>query len=190
MTKTSSASSSSTAKKTCPCCFRQMTVKCGSIVRHGWRESGGRRVGQVGNVWQMGSCFGARGYAPLEVSCDGTVAYRAALTETRARMAADLETLRARPAVLRCSYETGGAWSKKTVTVELADDGVKFEDVCPQNDSPKRDERWCYSPRHTVSGSYGWHLLQQTNAAVRSLRDLDAFLVELTGVIENWKAAA
>ena len=62
------------ATGTCPACFRSMAVEGGKIVRHGWTEQGQRRVGQYGNAWHTGQCFGA-GWSPFEVSPAGTVAY-------------------------------------------------------------------------------------------------------------------
>lgn len=57
-----------TTKGTCGACFRLMGVGSdGLVVRHGWRESGGRRVGEYGRVYHSGSCFGV-GRLPFEVS--------------------------------------------------------------------------------------------------------------------------
>ena len=59
---------------TCPCCFRGLRVTKGKLTRHGWQEAGGRRIGEYGNAWHVGSCFGV-GYLPFEVSPEGTKAY-------------------------------------------------------------------------------------------------------------------
>lgn len=57
-----------TTKGTCGACFRLMGVGSdGLVVRHGWRESGGRRVGEYGHVFHSGACFGV-GRLPFEVS--------------------------------------------------------------------------------------------------------------------------
>jgi len=45
-------------RATCPCCLRAMRVaKNGTMVRHGWEETG-RRVGEWGRGFQWGNCHG------------------------------------------------------------------------------------------------------------------------------------
>lgn len=61
-------------KGTCPACFRPMVVKDDRVVRHGWKESGWRRVGEYGNVYHSTPCF-CTNYKPFEVSPEGTRAY-------------------------------------------------------------------------------------------------------------------
>jgi hypothetical protein len=70
-------------KRTCPCCFRTMALVSGTIIaRHGWTESGGRRVGEYGNAWHSGSCYGVD-ELPFEVSCEGTKKYHSRLVASR-----------------------------------------------------------------------------------------------------------
>lgn len=61
-----------TTKGTCGACFKKFALDAnGRVLRHGWREVGGRRVGDYGNVYHSGSCFGC-GRLPFEVSPDCT----------------------------------------------------------------------------------------------------------------------
>lgn len=114
------------AKMTCPCCFRAMVVKDGKIVRHGWREAGGRRAGQYGNTWHVGECFGV-GYEPYEVSDKGTRAFRKYLGEILVQEEQGLENLKARPAKLHYEKRVrrNMRWENEMVTVE--DDGAPLE---------------------------------------------------------------
>ena len=66
------ATTKTTVKGTCGACFRKMALDAnGRVLRHGWREVGGRRVGSYGNVYHTGNCFGC-GRLPFEVSADCT----------------------------------------------------------------------------------------------------------------------
>ena len=112
------------AKQTCPCCFRAMTIKIGLVVRHGWQESGGRRQGEYGNVWQMGSCFGV-GYKPYEVSTRGTKAFLAYLSnDVRPAAQETLDKLKARPATLNVSWR-GVDEHRNYATLTADDQGVE-----------------------------------------------------------------
>lgn len=73
---------------TCGACFAPFALDPdGYIGRHGWREAGGvRRVGEAGNVFHEGKCFGV-GRAPYEVSVDCTVTFLAeVLRPTKTRL--------------------------------------------------------------------------------------------------------
>lgn len=63
---------------TCPACMGeyQLFGKDGGTVvgKHGWREVGGRQVGQYGLATHVGECFGV-GFPPFEISPEGTWAY-------------------------------------------------------------------------------------------------------------------
>jgi hypothetical protein len=50
--------------RTCPCCFRQIAVRGGKMVHHGYERPG--------TGWQTNSCHGIR-FPPLEVSNEGLV---------------------------------------------------------------------------------------------------------------------
>lgn len=65
-----------TTTGTCGACFRSMSLNAdGTVVRHGWREAGGRRrAGAYGNVIHSGACFGV-GWLPFETSPDCTTAF-------------------------------------------------------------------------------------------------------------------
>ena len=66
------ATTKTTVKGTCGACFKKFALDAnGRVLRHGWREVGGRRVGSYGNVYHTGNCFGC-GRLPFEVSPDCT----------------------------------------------------------------------------------------------------------------------
>ena len=97
-----------TMRGLCPACFREMDVDDGVLHKHGWTEGGGRKVGEYGLAWHTGSCFGV-GWAPFEVSPDGTWAY---LKERLFPYALDVETtlghLRGRPTLtVPYDFDTG-----------------------------------------------------------------------------------
>jgi hypothetical protein len=168
------------AKRTCPCCFRAMALnKGGLVMRHGWQEQGGRRAGSYGNAWHVGECFGV-GYAPYEVSCQGTKDFREVLLRTKAQMEKGLATLEARPAKLRGSYTKGYGRNAETVKFELEDDGGDLENLT------YADRRDSYS---NPTGSYAWNLKQRLDAAKRDLKALQHDLDFLTKAVEDWKAA-
>lgn len=88
-----------TTKGTCPACFRLMALSRGKLSRHGWREQGGRRVGEYERAWHVGACFGV-GWDPFEISPDGTVAYvKKVLVPTRTGIENRLEHLATRPPI-------------------------------------------------------------------------------------------
>jgi hypothetical protein len=80
----------------------------GLIERHGWLEQGGRRVGEYGNAWHAGACFGV-GWRPFEISPEGTRAYVWRVLFMHA-LATEAELLRLaeRPAIIlsfaHCGY--------------------------------------------------------------------------------------
>jgi hypothetical protein len=169
------------AKRTCPCCFRAMALDSnGRVVRHGWREAGGRRVGEYGNTWHVGQCFGV-GYEPFEVSCQGTKDFHAALLRTKAEMEKGLATLEARPAKLSGSYKKGWGRNAEKVSFELEDDGVSLEDVVGWRDSQSRE---------CPTGTYAWNLKNRVENAKAQLRMLQHDLDHLAAAVKNWKPAA
>lgn len=169
------------AKRTCPCCFRAMALTAdGRVVRHGWRESGGRRVGSYGNVWHVGQCFGS-GYEPYEVSCQGTKDYHAALLKVEAQMVEALATLEARPAKLHGSYKKGWGRNAETVKFTLVDDGGDPENLT------WKDRPDSYS---NPAGSYAWNLKQRLDQAKAELKMLRADLATLAKAVEDWKPQA
>lgn len=82
---------STTPDGTCPCCFRKQKARDTRMVLHGYQRPG---YGYI-----VGDCFGVR-YAPFEVSCDGTKAYIARLSQIRQGYQERLAALQARPANL------------------------------------------------------------------------------------------
>lgn len=169
------------AKMTCPCCFRAMALdNNGRVVRHGWQEQGGRRVGEYGNAWHMGQCFGT-GYEPFEVSCQGTKDFHALLKRTEAEMEKGLAALEARPAKLSGSYKKGWGRNAEVVSFELEDDGGSLEDVLGWRDGQSRE---------CPTGTYAWNLKNRLERAKSELRMLRADLDTLAKAIENWKPAA
>lgn len=169
------------AKMTCPCCFRAMALdSSGNVVKHGWRESGGRRVGSYGNTWHVGQCFGT-GYAPYEVSCQGTKDFEAKLLEVKADLEKGLATLKARPAKLHGSYTEGYGRNKKTVSYEVEDDGGSLEDVVGWRDGQSRS---------CPTGTYAWNLNLKIASVEGELRMLQLDLNTLAKAIADWKPAA
>jgi len=59
---------------TCPCCFSNVKLANGTIMRHGWMVGGHRGWGQYGNTWHTQACYGFH-YQPLEISKEGTTDY-------------------------------------------------------------------------------------------------------------------
>ncbi len=86
---------------TCGACFRGIALdKHDKIARHGWSEQGARKVGEYGNVWHTGPCFGA-GHLPYEVSPDCTKAFLAEVLFPMAlRLSIRLERLATNPDLL------------------------------------------------------------------------------------------
>lgn len=97
---------------TCPACFRTYALDSkGFVTRHGWREIGGRQVGQYGNAEHVGNCFGV-GRLPFEVSAEGTVAFSLEVVFPSALAAQGrLARLATRPEIIRTSSVT--AYSSK-----------------------------------------------------------------------------
>lgn len=88
---------------TCPCWFKLDSNN--RIVRHGWREGGGRRKGQYGRTWHSGQCFGV-GYRPFEYSCEGTRHFREHLESTTLpAIEAEIQRLKDRPEALPHSFK-------------------------------------------------------------------------------------
>lgn len=88
---------------TCGACFQTvalMGATAGPVVgRHGWREQGARRVGQTGNAWHVGECFGV-GRAPFEISKDATIAFLGLVVVPHLDAAvAELARLKSRPVI-------------------------------------------------------------------------------------------
>jgi hypothetical protein len=89
----------------------------GHVRKHGWRESGNRRVGERGRAWHIGACFGA-GWPAFEKNAAGTWAFVAAVVfPTAMTIETALSRLRARPAVLHC--EDWDSRASKYVSVEV-----------------------------------------------------------------------
>jgi len=74
----------------CSCCLLEhRSTKRGTLVRHGWRESG-RVVGQFGQGFQFGACHGGS-LRPLEQTDADAVVILARLEESLARLAESVE---------------------------------------------------------------------------------------------------
>jgi hypothetical protein len=159
------------AKRTCPCCFRAMQVKDGKMVRHGWKESGGRRQGEYGNAWHVGECFGVS-YAPYEVSDLGTRKFLEYLEEIEKQEVASLERLNARPAEMSYSKRVRKDMRWVNEIVKVQDDGKPL----------KRS----YSPETT----YANVLLDAIYNKEQDLKFLRRDMATLRKAIEDWKPAA
>lgn len=160
------------AKMTCPCCFRAMVVKDGKIVRHGWKEAGGRRAGQYGNTWHMGECFGV-GYEPYEVSDLGTRKFKEYLEGVLVQEEKGLENLKARPAKLHYQKRVrrNMRWETEMVTVE--DDGQPLERSYSSSEP-----------------TYADVLLDAIYRQEQKLKALRSDIATLTTAIEQWKKVA
>jgi len=78
-----------TRRGTCACCLKTFNVrKDGSLVRHGWKETG-RRAGSYGNGWQWGECWGW-GTRPLEETDLSGLIIIARMDETLVRLEEEL----------------------------------------------------------------------------------------------------
>jgi hypothetical protein len=166
------------AKRTCPCCFRPMVVKP-TITRHGWTEAGGRRVGQYGNTWHQGSCFGV-GYAAFEVSSQGTIDFLTkAVAPAEQRAAEYLAKLQARPATITVVYTVGWGRNEKVETVELADDGMALDDP---------EAAYSYTVDN-VPDKYAYELNRKIASAKYELKSLREHKAFLEAKIVDWKPA-
>ena len=81
-------------KGTCPCCLKShsVTQKVGTMVRHGWKETG-RQVGSYGNGYQWGECKGW-GMRPLEETDADAQDIILGMVESRDEIASRLAELR------------------------------------------------------------------------------------------------
>ena len=157
------------AKRTCPCCFRAMALdNHGKVVRHGWQEAGGRRVGQYGNAWHVGECFGV-GYKPFEVSCDGTKGYLDWLQAVLKDEEEALERLNARPSEMHYEKRVrrNMRWESEIVTVK--DDGKPLERSYGQDKT------------------YADVLLDAIYKTEQGLKMLRQDITTLEQAIENWE---
>jgi hypothetical protein len=163
------------AKKTCPCCFRAMTVKSGKVVRHGWKEIGGG-YGR-GRGWHSGSCWGV-GFPPFEVSTEGTESLLAKLVDDVVPAAeAELARLEARPAKITFSYRGVCPETRRYTDLmrTLEDDGVALDEV--ENLYSGRDR------------SYAYQLSRKIAAEKRYLDSLRKDVETLRKAIADWKPA-
>ena len=81
-------------KATCPCCLKShsVTQNAGTMVRHGWKETG-RQVGSYGNGYQWGECKGW-GMRPLEETDADAQDIILGMVESRDEIASRLAELR------------------------------------------------------------------------------------------------
>ena len=88
---------------TCPCCFRNIKLVGGRMIRHGWSVEGRRQRGVHGQTWHSGPCFGAEGnhgigYEPFEISAEGTKQFlERAVRPGIERLTRQISHLEARP---------------------------------------------------------------------------------------------
>ena len=81
---------------TCPCCFGVFVVNGTSMVRHGWKEAGGRQQGCYGMTFQSGGCRG-EGRAAFNVSRVATIEEASAVAAYIVDMQAKLVDLSSNP---------------------------------------------------------------------------------------------
>ena len=150
-----------TTKGTCGACFRKMALDAnGRVLRHGWREVGGRRVGDYGNVYHTGNCFGC-GRLPFEVSPDCT---RDFVAEVLLPMALDtgsrIDALALNPAIKYTGTSDVG-WREKQ------EGWGGFEVRVHHGDGETRPMRW-YAPM----GGAATYLDEDRNVRVPSYASL------------------
>jgi hypothetical protein len=127
-----------TTRGTCPACLRELVVKDGVMVKHGWREFGTRMIAHYGRVHHSGQCFGA-GRPPFEVSPRGMEEF----VEQRVRPALriheeDLARLAARPTLTKTRH---GALTGKVTTTQLHPGGTTATEILDYEDELKRRTR-------------------------------------------------
>jgi hypothetical protein len=157
---------------TCPCCFRSMALKGGKVVRHGWKEIGGG-YGR-GRGWHSGSCFGARGFEPFEVSNRGTLEFVAVLRTYLPEAEAELARLVARPQRIRFTYRGVDPVTRRYTDLvsELEDDGGSLDALSPYMSGRSK--------------SYAYQLSLLINAQQRELSALRSDIQTLSEKAESW----
>ncbi len=170
----------------CQVCFNthRITGK-GALYRHGWQEQGGRRVGEYGNAWHTGSCYGV-GYVPFEVSCERTKWYLTQVEAEITRMEGVIENLATLPELTtKVEHKTVGAqrYSEKTthsVTLKDGDAGAYHYD-CGCKGLPTYN--WASKASYSVVHK------RKTSQAVAHLEGMKKTAAFLTEAIRTWKPA-
>lgn len=74
---------------TCSVCFSEVASdSAGNLVRHGWKESGGRRAGRYGHAWHQGGCWGSKAFEKSKTQTEQAIA---ANKERITKLKADLQ---------------------------------------------------------------------------------------------------
>ncbi len=107
--------SSSPKLGTCSACFREMRVVDGLVVRHGWQETGGRKVGRYGQTTHVGGCFGV-GRRPFEETFEAASFYLVEVAKAHRSAERRVEDLRVNPPK---SFQVKGF--RETATVRPGD---------------------------------------------------------------------
>lgn len=146
---------------TCPCCFANVKLASGKVMRHGWQVQGQRGWGQYGNSWHSHACFGFQ-HQPFEVSKYGTESYlkdavQPSLTKAEERLA----ELRRLPDTL--TYK--GRQKLETVS---------------------KPEGFVLDHSHHITNSYGDILKRQLTAVAADINGLQDLQRTLEAKIQAW----
>lgn len=188
-----------TTKGTCGACFRLMGVGSdGLVVRHGWRESGGRRAGEYGRVYHSGACFGV-GRLPFEVS--------AKCTEDFVEQILSPMGTRARAVIVHLESMPTLVYEGKTFAANFTDcrghmqltkskseetwDGY-FRWCVNLTPGTERQEIKCHKEDHygVTVPSYKQYHRERLDVAKRSEEDIKNDTLHCLGRIAQWKPVA
>jgi hypothetical protein len=147
---------------TCPCCFANVKLTGGTIMRHGWQVQGSREWGQYGSSWHSAACWGFH-YLPFEISKAGTEDYlENAVKPSLANAERRLAELRAMPAVLAFRNR-----AKSLVEIQ-------------------RPEGFVLDRNYYPTESYGDILLRQLRATTGDIKGMQDLQRTLEAKIQAW----
>jgi hypothetical protein len=169
---------------TCPCCFNeQKTLKGERMVHHGYQRPG---YGYI-----VGDCFGVK-YPRFEISCEGTIAYKACIALARANvdrnltklLAGGFETLPFNYTVYVLDTEGNRTWTSGT---------AKFAKETVYVNVAAGDKRVTlpytrYDGAITIP-SYQDLFNDTQRTYERQIKTMDGHMAELAEKIQNWKPA-
>jgi hypothetical protein len=177
-----------TVKGTCGACFRKMALDAnGRVLRHGWREVGGRRVGSYGNVYHSGPCFGVA-RLPFEVSPDCTIAFVAeVLLPMALATGTRIDALAANPPIKYTGCVTVGYGREER-------EWGAFEVRVQHGEGETRPLRWYGEALHEDSNARIPSYAALHKVAVRELTDkrdaIASDAMHCLRAIETWAPAA
>jgi len=150
---------------TCPCCFRNVKLVRGHMIRHGWEVQGQRQIGSYGLSWHSGPCFGV-GYEPFEVSAQGTK---------------DFVAKSLRPALAGYEHFHAALVARPAKIVVR-----KSETEVEQIERDTTEKKYDYKAGAYVS-KYDYFLAIQVEEAVQAVESTKRMIAELEARIHAWK---